>query len=752
MHNRSKKWGPLAMSLVLGAQLLSPLGALAADSAETGFTNGTGSLDMTKIASYASGQCDVDGGVMEIIAYNTANGHAYGVNGKSGKLTILPLNQTVSGALGGEEVDVKQAAEEADPTFAYGDMTSVAVSPDGKTLAVALQAAAYDQAGRAAFFACQEDGSLQFLGLAETGVQPDMITFADNDTALTADEGEPRMGYGQDTTDPKGSVTILHVAQRTSQVVDFSPFDSQRNTLTQAGIVLKKDTAPSVDLEPEYIAVADGKAYVTLQEANAIAVLDLASQTFTGIYSCGFEDYSQVPVDIDKKDEAYAPKTYDSLRGIRMPDGIAAFTQDGTTYLVTANEGDSREWGDEDLGTAYLNEDERDFKDGDTSPSGALTAENAGLRGKVVFFLAEDYDGLDADKDYLFGGRSFTVYQVGQQGLEEVYTSGDDFEALTAQYLPEFFNCSNDNAVVDDRSGKKGPEAESVTVGQVDDKTYAFVALERTGGVMAYDLSQPETATFVNYINSRDFSTVVEGSQVYEDGELDKWVTGGDVAPEGLAFVAAQDSATGQALLLAACEVSGTVAVYQLSQDAAPAFSDVSESDWFYEAVTYVSENGLMTGVANDRFAPNATLSRAMMVTILYRLEDQPQVSGQSDFADVPADTWYTDAVAWATEQGIVNGVENNCFAPNDGLTREQMAVILYRFAQYKGLDVAADGDLSAFPDGADTAPWATEAMVWAVDTGLIQGAEGGSLAPQGTSTRAQAATVLARLCQSWNR
>lgn len=206
MHNRSKKWGPLAMSLVLGAQLLSPLGALAADSAETGFTNGTGSLDMTKIASYVSGQCDVDGGVMEIIAYNTANGHAYGVNGKSGKLTILPLNQTVSGALDGEEVDVKQAAEEADPTFAYGDMTSVAVSPDGKTLAVALQAAAYDQAGRAAFFACQEDGSLQFLGLAETGVQPDMITFADNDTALTADEGEPRMGYGQDTTDPKGLV------------------------------------------------------------------------------------------------------------------------------------------------------------------------------------------------------------------------------------------------------------------------------------------------------------------------------------------------------------------------------------------------------------------------------------------------------------------------------------------------------------------------------------------------------------------
>ena len=122
-----------------------------------------------------------------------------------------------------------------------------------------------------------------------------------------------------------------------------------------AGIVLKKDTAPSVDLEPEYIAVSGGKAYVTLQEANAIAVLDIASKTFTGIYSAGLEDYSTTPVDIDKKDEAYTPKTYESLLGIRMPDGIAAFEQDGRTYLLTANEGDSREWGD------YLNEDEVNF-------------------------------------------------------------------------------------------------------------------------------------------------------------------------------------------------------------------------------------------------------------------------------------------------------------------------------------------------------------------------------------------------------
>ena len=172
------------------------------------------------------------------------------------------------------------------------------------------------------------------------------------------------------------------------------------------------------------------------------------------------------PIDLDKKDGAYAPKTYSSLMGIRMPDAIAAFQADGRTYLVTANEGDAREWGDEDLGTFYLNEDERDFgEEGTASPTGAITAEGSGLTGKVVFFKAGDFDGLDSGKDYLFGGRTFTIYEAGADGITEMFTSGDDFEALTAQYLPDSYNCSNDNAVLDDRSGKKGPEPESVTVG-----------------------------------------------------------------------------------------------------------------------------------------------------------------------------------------------------------------------------------------------------------------------------------------------
>ena len=179
---------------------------------------------------------------------------------------------------------------------------------------------------------------------------------------------------------------------------------------------------------------------------------------------------------------------------IRMPDGIATYHINGVDYIVTANEGDSREWGE------YLNEDERNFGKGETSPTGKITAENSGLTGKVVFFDSSDYDGLDSEFDYLFGGRSFTVFKADEQGLTEIYTSGNEFEAKTAGYELEHFNCSNDNNDIDDRSGKKGVEAENVTIGNVGEKIYAFIGLERIGGVMMYDVTNPEKISYANYI------------------------------------------------------------------------------------------------------------------------------------------------------------------------------------------------------------------------------------------------------------
>ena len=750
MKHKAKRAASLALGLGLALQLGT---AASAQGVPTGgYENGTAALNLTQIARYSAGQYNVDGGVMEIVAYNQATEWAYAINGQSGKLAAIPLAGLTAGAhveeLTGTEIDVKALVEAEDGTFQYGDMTSVAISPDSTTLAAALQAQGSNDAGRVALFTCEEDGSLTLEALVETGAQPDMVTFAGDGVVLTADEGEPREGYGENIADPKGSVTVVDVESQESTVVDFTAFDSQRDQLAEAGIVLKKGSTPSVDLEPEYIAVSGGKAYVTLQENNAIAVLDIDSQTFDGVYSAGFEDHSTTAIDLDKKDDAYDPQTYESLLGIRMPDGIAAFTVEGATYLVTANEGDAREWGDEDQGTFYLSEDERDFgEEGVTSPTGAITAENSGLEGKVVFFKTEDFDGLDPEKDYVFGGRSFTVFQVTQDGLAEVFTSGDDFEALTAQYVPEYFNASNDNAVLDDRSGKKGPEAESVTVGTVDGKTYAFVALERTGGVMVYDVTDPEAITFVNYVNTRDFGTTVEGSEEYEDGELDKWVTGGDVAPEGLLFLDAASSPNGEPLLLAACEVSGTVAVYQLGSEDLTVlpFTDVDSDDWFLAAVQYVYENDRMAGTSSTTFQPEVNLTRAMAAQVLYNLESQPTVTGDTTFTDAAdAGDWAVKAITWAEQTGVVAGIGDGLFDPTANVTREEFAQMMYNYASYKEYDLTLEGDLSQFEDASAISGWAETAMSWANGGGLINGHEAtGLIDPAGTTTRGQAASII---------
>ena len=755
MKHKAKRAASLALGL--GLALLLGTAASAQGVPTGGYENGTAALNLTQIARYSAGQYNVDGGVMEIVAYNQATEWAYAINGQSGKLAAIPLAGLTAGAhveaLTGTEIDVKALVEAEDSTFQYGDMTSVAISPDSTTLAAALQAQGSNDAGRVALFTCEEDGTLTLEALVETGAQPDMVTFAGDSVVLTADEGEPREGYGENIADPKGSVTVVDVEAQESTVVDFSAFDSQRDQLAEDGIVLKKVSAPSVDLEPEYIAVSGGKAYVTLQENNAIAVLDIESQTFDGVYSAGFEDHSTTAIDLDKKDDAYDPQTYESLLGIRMPDGIAAFTVEGTTYLVTANEGDAREWGDEDQGTFYLSEDERDFgEEGVTSPTGAITAENSGLEGKVVFFKTEDFDGLDPEKDYVFGGRSFTVFQATENGLEEVFTSGDDFEALTAQYVPEYFNASNDNAVLDDRSGKKGPEAESVTVGTVDGKTYAFVALERTGGVMAYDVTDPAAITFVNYVNTRDFGTTVEGSEEYEDGELDKWVTGGDVAPEGLLFLDAASSPNGEPLLLAACEVSGTVAVYQLGSEDLTVlpFTDVNSDDWFLAAVQYVYENDRMAGTSSTTFQPEVNLTRAMAAQVLYNLEGQPAVTGDTTFTDAAAaGEWVVKAITWAEQTGVVAGIGDGLFDPTANVTREEFAQMMYNYASYKEYDLTLEGDLSQFEDASAISGWAETAMSWANGSGLINGHDDGTIDPQGTTTRAQAASILMNFDQN---
>ena len=176
-------------------------------------------------------------------------------------------------------------------------------------------------------------------------------------------------------------------------------------------------------------------------------------------------------------------------------------------------------------------------------------------------------------------------------------------------------------------------------------------------------------------------------------------------------------------------------------------FADVAEGAWYYDAVAYASQNGLMNGVSADSFAPDATTSRGMIVTILYRLEDSPSAA-QADFADVAAGAYYAGAVAWASANGIVTGYGDGTFGPDTAITREQLAAILYRYAQYLGLEVSQTADLTGYGDAADISEWAQQAFAWAVREGLISGMDDGTLAPRGTATRAQVATILMRLCE----
>ena len=184
------------------------------------------------------------------------------------------------------------------------------------------------------------------------------------------------------------------------------------------------------------------------------------------------------------------------------------------------------------------------------------------------------------------------------------------------------------------------------------------------------------------------------------------------------------------------------------SQTPQTTFMDVPASAWYYDAVEYVYENGLMSGVSGGWFAPNDTLTRAMLVQTLYAMEGRP-AAASAGFADVASGDWYASAVNWAAANGVVSGVSETGFGPNNALTREQLALILYRFAQYKGYDVTGTSDLAAYADGSSVSGWAAEAMGWAVDAGLISGVGGNQIAPTGTATRAQVAQILMNFCEN---
>lgn len=293
-----------------------------------------------------------------------------------------------------------------------------------------------------------------------------------------------------------------------------------------------------------------------------------------------------------------------------------------------------------------------------------------------------------------------------------------------------------------------GNDNVTITISRLSEKDLTDVQKDAANGMPVYDITLTSGSSVITDLGG-GLATITLPYTAKEDQKSECIVVyymaeDGTLTPCETTYNAADKTVT---------FVTGHFSKYVIGYDPALAwvnpFADVAESAWYYDAVRYVCSNGLMTGTSDSAFSPDLFTTRGMIVTILYRLEGSPAVSGTASFRDVPAGQYYSEAVAWAAANGIVKGYDTGLFGPDDVITREQLAVILYGYAQYKGYDVTTGGDLSGFADNASVSAWAADALKWANGQGLITGKSGNLLDPAGTATRAEAASILSRFCKS---
>lgn len=421
-----------------------------------------------------------------------------------------------------------------------------------------------------------------------------MITFtADGTKLLVANEGERVGDPGVDQIDPPGSISIIDlaggIASATVTTLGFGGFEAQRDALVADGLRVTPGKSLATDLEPEYITVTpDGtKAYVSIQEANAFAVVDLQTKTITGILPLGYEDYD-LPgngFDASDRDGEVAIRNW-PVKAIYEPDAIASFAVGGKTYIATANEGDARSDGSDEARLSTLKLDPTAF------PNAAelQKAENLGRLNVSKIDGDTDGDG-DLDEIVTFGGRSFSIFDTDGN---LVFDSGDAFESILAAQYPNNFNADNGGNAFDDRSDNKGPEPEAIAIGTIGNRTYAFIGLERVGGIMVYDVTDPAQSQFVQYVNNRDFTKDIETAAA------------GDSGPEVVQFVAASASPTGKPMLLVANEISGTTTVYDisslggLSEVASPGYDRIADFDLGEDRIVLGAGLAYELGAATD--------------------------------------------------------------------------------------------------------------------------------------------------------
>ena len=514
----------IALALTIAA------GATVADA--SGWRNKT--IELSPVGEYRSGV--FDDGATEINAYCPLTKRVFSTNAANNTLDVFDLS------------------EPSNPTFLFGiDLAPYGGGPNSVACqrglaAVAVEADNKQAPGSVVFF--RTWGSSNFVNEVTVGALPDMLTFTKNGRYIVVcDEGEPDDDY---VVDPDGSVSIIDLRwgakNATVKTADFTAYNGQEDALRAQGIrIFGPGASASQDFEPEYATTSNNSrtAYVVLQENNAMAVVDIKSATVVDIWPLGYKDHSLAKNALDaSNDDGVINITNWPVRGMYLPDAIASYKTQGRTYIVTTNEGDSRDYDG-------FSEEER-VKDVMLDPAVFTDPtlqddENLG-RLKITNTLGDaDGDGY-YETLYSYGGRSFSIFKTDGS---LVFDSADEFEQITAIELPNDFNSTNDeNDSFDNRSDDKGPEPEAVAIGKINGRFYAFIGLERVGGIMVYCIDDPYSPKFVQYITTRDFSG---------DAEMD---TAGNLAPEGITFVPKHKSPSRRPLVIVSYEVSGSMGVF----------------------------------------------------------------------------------------------------------------------------------------------------------------------------------------------
>ena len=526
-------------------------------------------------------------GAAEIVAYQASKKWIYAINssGDSAVVNIIPADTFDTAALVQDNEGIVNTTNLSTAITLTlndntpGDANSIAIDENNKLLAVAMAAKSVGEAGQIAFYDISGDTPI-FIKNVTAGFLPDMVTFShDGAKVVVANEGEPNGDY---SIDPQGSISIINVNDGVigdnATNIDFTAYNDKQSELEALGLVFANpagrtingnliNTTVAMDLEPEYVSISkDNKyAYVSIQENNGLAIVNLEDNSLE-LKGLGFKDWSSLQMDASDKDGGVNFKSYPGLYGMYQPDTISSFSWKGANFIVSANEGDAREYFfdttdeadcaakggvdfDEDDGClAYIDESRVedltlaanfDYLNNDDNDIGRL---------KVTTVKGDTNNDGQYESLYAYGARSFTIWD--SNGLV-VFDSGDDIGRITASVHGEAFNNNEDENKGDTRSDDKGAEPEALTIGTIGERTFAFIGLERMGGIMIYDITNPYDVQFEDYFYNRG---LIAGAEIT-----------GDLAPEGMTFIPREQSATGEPLLIIGNEISGSIAVWEVS-------------------------------------------------------------------------------------------------------------------------------------------------------------------------------------------